>query len=88
MATYTATDAETWSPPVTMFESINSHGEENEPFAVINGRLYRLRTICILYKSIDSPRVLWVYFSDLSGLGGVGTAARLTPVGGTSTIVN
>lgn len=35
MAIYTATDAETWSPPVTMFESVNSHGEENEPFAVM-----------------------------------------------------
>eukprot|EP00037_Helgoeca_nana_P029094 m.346104 g.346104 ORF g.346104 m.346104 type:complete len:420 (-) comp27901_c3_seq10:245-1504(-) len=30
----------TWSTPVELFPATNSHGEENEPFYSVNGRLY------------------------------------------------
>ena len=33
-------DAQLWSEPVTIFPSVDAKGEENEPFAIIDGRLY------------------------------------------------
>jgi len=36
----TSFDMETWSEPIEVFPSVNSKGEENEPFAMINGSVY------------------------------------------------
>lgn len=36
----TSRDAVAWTAPTEVFPSVNQHGEENEPFVQVNGRVY------------------------------------------------
>ena len=47
-------DAEVWTAPVTVFDAVNAKGEENEPFAVIKGRLYATASDANLGNAHDS----------------------------------
>lgn len=46
--------AESWSRPIELFPSVNGHGEENEPFAIINSRLYGTASDVLLGNAHDS----------------------------------
>ena len=39
-----------WSEPRVVFPSVDSKGEENEPFPIINGRLYGLASFTYLSR--------------------------------------
>lgn len=49
-----STAADEWSPPIELFPAVNGHGEENEPFAIVNGRLYGTASDVLLGNAHDS----------------------------------
>lgn len=46
--------ADHWSPPIELFPPVNGHGEENEPFAIVSGRLYGTASDVLLDNAHDS----------------------------------
>ena len=65
----TSTDAVVWTDPQELFPAVNVHGEENEPFPVVSGRLYAAAS--------DSA---WGNKHD-SGLQGALLVRRMDPLG-------
>jgi hypothetical protein len=53
-------DAREWSTPQEIFPAVNAKGEENEPFPIINGRLYGLAADVNFGNKHDSGIQGWV----------------------------
>jgi hypothetical protein len=55
----TSEDARDWSEPKVVFPSVDKKGEENEPFPIINGRLYGLASDVKWGNAHDSGEQGW-----------------------------
>jgi predicted heme/steroid binding protein len=74
--------AENWSRPTELFPSVNGHGEENEPFVIVNGRLYGAASDALLGNAHDSGQqggLLMRRIHSSSALGPIFWAANSVP---------
>ena len=79
-------DARRWSEPVTLFPSVDAKGEENEPFAIINGRLYGAASDVAFDNAHDSGirgGVLMRRIRSMSDMGPIFWLATTVPSCGT-----
>ena len=75
-------DAVAWSEPHVVFPSVDSKGEENEPFPVINGRLYGLASDVNWGNAHDTGEQGWALMRRIinsTSLGPIFWLSRSTP---------